>query len=216
MFLSQITPYLSPKPSLEQYTVPADVAATMLHLAAYTYGDIIGKTVLDLGCGTGRLALGATFLGARKVVGIDVDRDAVRIALENSIKTELKGKADWIIGDIDGFRGNVDTVLQNPPFGVQKRRADRRFIEKALESGEVIYSLHRHSEKDKVLMNKLKTNKAPISLAAPSPFLKKFIETHDGKIRAVYAMAMTIPHMFSFHSKKKHVFVVDLLVMEKK
>jgi putative methylase len=216
MFLSQIDPHPSPKPNLEQYTVPVDVAATMLHLAAYTYGDIIGKTVLDLGCGTGRLALGAAFLGARKAVGIDIDRDAVRSAFENSIKAELKGKADWIIGDIDSFRGNVDTVLQNPPFGVQKRNADRRFIEKALESGKVIYSLHKHSERDKVLMNKLKAKKAPISLVAPSPFLKKFIETHDGKIRAIYAMAMTIPHTFSFHSKKKHVFIVDLFVMEKK
>ena len=56
----------------------------MLYLAAYTNSDIVGKSVLDLGCGTGRLSLGAAFLGAERVVGIDVDRLAIKTAVENS------------------------------------------------------------------------------------------------------------------------------------
>jgi len=130
MLLSQIAPHPSPKPSLEQYTIPADVAATMLHIAAYAYRDIVGKTVLDLGCGTGRLALGAAFVGAKQVVGVDIDRDVVKVAFENSARTDLKEKVQWITGDIDAIHGNFDTVLQNPPFGVQRRKADRKFLEK--------------------------------------------------------------------------------------
>jgi putative methylase len=216
MFLSQIGPYSSPKPSLEQYTIPANVAATMLHIAAYTHDNIVDKTVLDLGCGTGRLALGAAFLSAKQVVGVDIDKDAIRLAFKNSLKMRLKGKMQWIIGDIDVAHGSFDTVLQNPPFGVQKRKADRKFLEKALESGKVVYSLHKHPEEDRILIERLKASKANVSQVTPSPFLKEFIERQGGKIRVVYAMVMTIPHMFSFHSKKKHQFIVDLFVIDKR
>ncbi|MEM3700432.1 MAG: METTL5 family protein [Candidatus Bathyarchaeia archaeon] len=214
LFLSQITPPPTPKPSLEQYTIPADVAATMLYMAAYTYNDIINKTVLDLGCGTGRLALGAAFLGAKHVVGVDIDKSAVKMAFENSLKTNLKGKVEWIVGDIDVMHGKFDTVLQNPPFGVQKPKADRKFLKKALETGKVVYSLHKSPYKDKAFVKKLKARKNGIILAAPSPFFEKFIETHGGKIRAVYVTVMTIPHIFPFHTKKKHEFVAELYVIE--
>jgi putative methylase len=160
LLLSQIVPYPSPKPSLEQYTIPADVAATMLYIAAYSYGDIVDKTVLDLGCGTGRLALGAAFLGAKQVVGVDIDKDAVKVAFENSVRTDLKEKVQWITGDIDAVDGNFDTVLQNPPFGVQRRKADRKFLEKALESGKVVYSLHKCPDEDKAFIKKLKASKS--------------------------------------------------------
>ena len=216
MLLSQIEPHPSPKPSLEQYTIPADIAATMLHIAAYNYGDIVGKTVLDLGCGTGRLALGAAFLGAKQVVGIDIDKDAIKMAFENSVRANLKEKVQWIAGDIDIIHGNFDAVLQNPPFGVQRRKADRKFLEKALETGKIIYSLHKCPEKDKTFIKKLKASKTSVAPVAPSPFLEQFIERRGGKIKAVYAVIMTIPHMFRFHTKRKHEFVADLFVIERR
>jgi len=214
MLLSQVEPQPSPKPSLEQYTIPADVAATILYIAAYTHSDIVDKTVLDLGCGTGRLALGAAFLGAEKVVGVDIDKTAIKVAYENSVKTELKNGVQWIVADIDIAHGKFDTVLQNPPFGVQRRKADRKFLEKALEVGEVIYSLHKSSHKDKAVIKTLKTCGTAIVPVSPSSFIKKFVVEHGGTIKAVYAMLMTIPHMFNFHTKRKHEFVVDLYIIE--
>jgi predicted RNA methylase len=35
------------------------------------------QTYLDLGCGTGRLALASAFLGAKSVVGIDINKTAI-------------------------------------------------------------------------------------------------------------------------------------------
>lgn len=214
--LSQIEPHPFPKPGLEQYTVPADVAATMLYIAAYTYGDIIAKTVLDLGCGTGRLALGAALLGARRVVGIDIDKDAVKMASENSLRMYLKEKTQWISGDINAICGEFDTVLQNPPFGIQRRNADRKFLEKALATGKAVYSFHKSPTKGNTFVKTLKANKANAVPVSPSPFLKEFIERHGGKIRGVYAVVMTVQHMFSFHTKKRHEFVADLYVIEKR
>jgi putative methylase len=214
MFLAQIPPHPSPRPGLEQYTIPVDIAATMLYLAAYTYGDIVGKKILDLGCGTGRLALGAAFLGAKQVVGIDLDKGAVRVASEISVKAELKERMRWIIGDITAIRGDFDTVLQNPPFGVQKPKADTTFLEKALKTGKTIYSLHKHLEKN-ALQKRIRLNESIATPIAPPPFFKKFVDKRRGKIRSAYAMVMTIPRMFDFHTKRRHKFIVDLLVIDR-
>ena len=210
LFLSKIEPHPSPRASLEQYTVSESVAATMLYIAAYTNEDIIGKTVLDLGCGTGRLALGASYLGAQCVVGIDIDKKAIKIASENSKKAGLRTNIQWVVGDVSAITASFDTVLQNPPFGVQRRAADRKFLEKALEIGNVVYSLHNHPSIDKQLMKRLKANPGNLLQVAPSPFIEEFVERRQGVVKAVYALLMTIPRMFSFHTKAKHDFVVDL------
>jgi len=214
ILLSSVKPHPSPRPDLEQYTIPANVAATMLHIAAYMNDDIVNKRVLDLGCGTGRLALGAAFLGAKDVVGLDVDRIAVNVASENSIQLDLSHKVQWIAGSLNVIRGSFDTVIQNPPYGIQTRQADRKFLEKALETGHAVYSLHKSMHDDEAFLRKLKTTSEGVLPVEPSPFLKSYVETHGGKVKAVYALIMTVPRMFDFHTRKKHEFVVDLYVLK--
>ena len=195
--LSEIQPHLFPKAHLEQYTTPSKVVAEVLYLAAYINDDIIDKTVIDLGCGTGRLSIGAALLGAKEVFGIDLDRDAVKAALKNSEKLEVKKKTNWIIGDIDVISGSFDTALQNPPFGVQRRMADRRFISKALDISGIVYSFHKSGESNR-------------------KFIKRFIEEHGGKITTIFPLEMEIPRMFKFHTKKKQSVQVDLYQIEGK
>ena len=214
-FLATVKPHPTPKASLEQYTTSEAAAATMLHLAAYTYGDIAGKSVLDLGCGTGRLSLGAAFLDAESVVGIDVDKAAVKTAVENANSSGLDADINWVIGDIEAITGKFDTVLQNPPFGVQKRQADRRFLEKALEVGEAVYSLHNHPYTDKQLLSRLRGSSGMLQVE-PSPFMIRFVEEHGGRVEAVYAMCLVIPHMFDFHTKARQEIVIDLYVLRRK
>jgi len=193
--LSKVKPHPSPKAYLEQYTIPADTAAEILYLAAYTFNDIIGKKVADLGCGTGRLAIGAALIGAEEVVAIDIDRVAVYVAEENAEKLGVKDKICFITGDIETLTGKFDTVLQNPPFGVQRRRADRKFLLKALEIGRRIYSLHK---------------------AESSEFIKRFIEKQGGKITGIFPFEIWIPHTFPFHTKPKHSVKVELYRIEGK
>ena len=214
LFLSKIAPQPTPQAHLEQYTISKSIASTMLYIAAYANNDIIGKTVLDLGCGTGRLALGASYLGAKSVVGVDVDRLAIKTAVENALQNNLAENVQWVIGDISTIVDRFDTVLQNPPFGVQTREADRVFLAKALEVGNSVYSLHNHPQTDKQLIKKLKASEGFLQIS-PSPFLERFVAQHNGAVKAVYAMLMTIPRMFGFHTKLKHDFVVDLYVLER-
>lgn len=214
IFLSRIKPLEEAKPIFEQYTIPVETAAGLLYIATYAYNNIINKTVVDLGCGTGRLAFGALWCGAKEVIGIDIDRRAVQQARNYAKAFGLAGKTQWIIGDIEALRGEFDTVIQNPPFGVQKPKADRKFLEKALEIGHTIYSLHKCDEKGKIFENLLES-KTRFMMVSPSPFLKNFIKNHGGEIKAVYATVMTIPYMFKFHRKPKHKFVACLYVIEK-
>jgi len=192
--LLQIEPHPSPKADLEQYTIPTIVAAEILFTAAYIHDDINRKIVADLGCGTGRLAIGAVLLGAKESFGVDIDKTAVKMAKENAEKLNLKGKTNWVAGDIDVLHGNFHTVLQNPPFGVQKRRADRKFLLKALQLAPRVYSLHKGGESNRV-------------------FIKRFIEGHGGKVTSILAMKLNIPRLFKFHTKRKHEVQVDLYVI---
>ena len=189
--LQQVEPHPSPKAYLEQYTLPVDVAAEMLFIAAYINDDIINKTVVDLGCGTGILAIGAVFLGAKKAVGVDIDNAALEIAEKNAEKLCVQERVQWLKCDIDSITGSFDTVLQNPPFGVQKRGADRMFLLKALELAPVVYSLHKSGEGNRV-------------------FIKRFIEQHGGKVTGIFPMKLNIPRLFNFHTKRKYEVEVDL------
>jgi putative methylase len=98
---------------------------------------------------------------------------------------------------------------------VQKRAADRKFLEKALEVGNVVYSIHNHPSTDKQLIKRLKANRGGLLQVAPSPFVEKFVKNHHGVVKAVYAMLMTIPRMFDFHTKMKHDCIVDLYRIKK-
>jgi putative methylase len=212
--LSKVSPLPQPKAYLEQYTIPESIAAEILYIAAYANNDIIGKRVVDLGCGTGRLAIGAAFLGAEEVFAVDIDKAAVKLAKKSAMKLNMNNKIRWIIADINGLHGIFDTVIQNPPFGVQRRGADRKFLQKSLEIAQRVYSLHK-GESSKELVNQFKKHRTPVIAVEPSPFLERFIEKQGGKIHGVYAMIMTIPYMFKFHKKRKHQFLVNLYVLEK-
>ena len=143
MKLQRISGYSHPRASLEQYQTPAPLAARLLYHALMK-GDIEGKTVCDLGCGTGVLAIGAALLGADGVRGVDSDPQAVKGAIANAAL--LDAEVAFIVADVrdaalPGLLDSCDTVIMNPPFGAQKAHADRPFINLALSIAPVTYSI---------------------------------------------------------------------------
>ena len=97
MTLQRIRGYHHPQAALEQYQTPAPLAARLLYHALMK-GDIEGKTVCDLGCGTGVLAIGAALLGADRVRGVDRDPNAMSGAQENAAL--LGADVEFIAADV--------------------------------------------------------------------------------------------------------------------
>lgn len=137
--LSGIPPHPAPRVELEQYATPASLAAPLL-FEARALGDIEGKRVADLGCGTGVFAIGAALLGAASVVGVEVDETALGVAREAAARAGAD--VAWERADVRGWTGSADTVVMNPPFGAQVRGADRAFLDAAFRTGAVVYTLH--------------------------------------------------------------------------
>jgi putative methylase len=176
----------TPQLQLEQYPVSAKVAAELLHMAGFEHHDLHGETI-DLGTGTGRLAIGAAMMGSMRVVGVDIDEKSIALAKENALAAGVQVK--WVVSDIKEVVGRYDSVLMNPPYGTWSPHLDVEFLERAFELAPVLYSIHKRSTRD---------------------FLRRAIERRNRRIDAVRSMSLEIPHLFPFHQKKWENVEVDL------
>ena len=76
--------------------------------------DLDGRSVLDVGCGSGILGLGALLLGAKMAVLVDVDRQATEIAAHNAQINGLSERCDIVTGDLtQQVSGRFDVVFAN-------------------------------------------------------------------------------------------------------
>lgn len=72
--------------------------------------DLVGRKVLDYGCGSGILAMAAAALGATDVLGVDIDPQAVATARDNTSANNLAVR--YAVSD-DAFTDQCDIVVAN-------------------------------------------------------------------------------------------------------
>ncbi len=115
-------------------------ASTRLCLALLQEIDLLGRTVLDIGTGSGILAIAASRLGAHCVLAIDNDVDAIEAAREN---VALNGVRAGVRLEARDFRasaaGRADVVVANLT-GESLRRSARDIVARASAGGTVIVS----------------------------------------------------------------------------
>lgn len=183
--LATVEGFESPLVELEQYPTPPALAAHLIHLADLR-GDLTDQTVVDLGTGTGILALGAAYRNPDVVIGLDLDPSAVATARRNEHSLSPPIDIDWLLGD--GGRAPLCThditVIMNPPFGAQRGRehADRAFLKTAARIGRVSYSIHN---------------------AGSQEFVETFATDEGGQITETYRATLSLDRQFRFHTSDR-------------
>lgn len=77
----------------------------------YTNAD---TTILDVGCGSGILAVASLLLGAKSAVGVDIDETAVKTAKENAQLNGVQDKFTVLAGNLtDKVQGKFTLVAAN-------------------------------------------------------------------------------------------------------
>jgi putative methylase len=195
MSLQRLDGFSRPQAALEQYQTPAPLAARLLYHALMK-GDIAGKRVCDLGCGTGILAIGAALLGAASVIGVDIDEKVLTVARENAalLETEIPFMAaDLREGGCREQIGDCDTVVMNPPFGAQQAHADRPFIDCALNLAPVTYSIFN---------------------AGSLPFVEAYT-ARRAEVTEKVGGAFPVKRTFAFHKKDVQEIEVEILRLKR-
>ncbi len=192
ILLSKLKDFEDPDPKKEQYITDSEVAAGILW-NAHMLGEIEDRMIADLGCGTGILGIGALILGARWVHFLDNDPEAIRIAEVNLAEFDSQDY-HFIEADVRDFNRKVDVIIQNPPFGVQEKHADRVFLEQAFKYAPIIYSIHMYETLD---------------------FLIKFAEDNGFKITHKWRYNLPLKSTMVHHRKRIHIVHVGCFRFQK-
>ncbi len=70
-------------------------------------------SLLDVGCGTGILSIAAALMGVPRVVGVDIDTEAIRCAAENSERNGVRSRLDLSTTAIGAVEGRYPLVIAN-------------------------------------------------------------------------------------------------------
>ncbi|MGQ0733011.1 MAG: 50S ribosomal protein L11 methyltransferase [Acidobacteriota bacterium] len=105
-------------------------ASTRLCLRALSTLSLAGARVLDLGTGSGVLAIAAALRRAAQVTAVDLDADAIDAARASARLNDVQVPLEWLVGDFRTPRGNLarrpfDVVVANLTGGLLRTSAAR-------------------------------------------------------------------------------------------
>jgi ribosomal protein L11 methyltransferase len=75
--------------------------------------DLVGKQVIDVGCGSGILAVAALKLGAASAIGTDIDARALTVARENAERNDVGERFETLSPDGLAPSVQADVVVAN-------------------------------------------------------------------------------------------------------
>lgn len=125
-------------------------ATTRLCLRALQSIDLTGRSVLDVGTGSGVLALAAVMLGAGDACGVDYDADAIRAAIENLELNPGLTRVEFRVADLSQVVLPAADVVTANLTGAVLIRSARRLLDLVRPAGALIVSGLLEDERDAV------------------------------------------------------------------
>lgn len=123
-------------------------ATTRLCLAALQDVDLRGRSVLDVGTGSGVLAIAGSLLGAETAMGIDDDADAIQAASENAALNPTARVTFDVVDLRVASLAPADVVLANLTGALLANAASRLDSLLAADGTLIVSGLMDHEEAD--------------------------------------------------------------------
>lgn len=136
------------------------------------WGCVDGKNILDIGTGTGLIALMAAQRNPEaSVLGIDIDKEAILQAKENIAESPFSDRVNCALQDVISFCPAItyDSILCNPPFFTEETLPDD--IGRALARNSRSLPFSQLIKKVTLLLN----NEGRFSVIIPSSHMQEFI-----------------------------------------
>ncbi len=128
-------------------TFPPGHPTTRLCLELLGGLSLSGRRLLDVGCGTGILALAGAALGAELCVGVDLSWLAVKLSRDSARENRLDHKIFLAQGSTECLRGAFQVVVANLPAAVQLAKVEE-LSRLASKDATLILSGFRDSQED--------------------------------------------------------------------
>jgi len=196
VFLSKLAGFEHPTAELEQYPTDSEIAAEILWTAQLS-GELTGRRVADLGCGTGILGIGALALGASHVTFLEIDVRVFPTLMGNIAKLEDAtgeefGNYEILEGDVATFSTDADLVVQNPPFGTRDKGADTEFLRVAMKTAPLVYSLHKTSTEEHLRRIVTDARRRVLSVTRYAFPLKQTMVQHTKKLERIEVSCLKV------------------------
>ncbi len=197
IIISQLSGFTTPSRKIEQYETDGETINFFLTKALR---DIRDSMILDLGSGTGFLSFACALAGAKFVLGVEIDKNALIVSkynLQKILEIGYEIRVSFICCDVENFypKKKFDVCVMNPPFGIQKKFADRIFLKKAFETSDIIWTFLSKDSK---------------------PFVEAFANENEFEISQYFKTKIQLKKKFHFHKKKTEFIEVDLYRIQRK